>query len=137
LEVLGQKFPKKVTKFHIATEFMRCHGKLRGKSDDDILSLPEMEDTMKLTAIQLIILIAFWANSVRKQLAPLLSVRVVMLTLNYGMNDMCKAFDDGYDVCARFEILRLTLLFVVACPFQVVRVLRPCRWCLVSRRAVQ
>ncbi len=92
LEVLGQKFPNKVTNFHVATAFMRCRGKLRGKSDEDILRLPIMEDTMKQTAIQLIILIAFWANSVRKQLAPLLSARVIVLTMRHGMNDMCEIF---------------------------------------------
>lgn len=90
LEVLEQKFPLKVTNFHTVYAFTRCHRMLRGKSDEDIMSLPIMDDTMKLTAIQLIILIAFWANSVRKQLAPLLSVRVIMLTMRYGMNDMCK-----------------------------------------------
>jgi predicted ATPase len=92
LEVLGQTFPRKITNFHAAIAFMKIRGKLRGKSDDEILRLPKMKDTVKLTAIQLMILIAFWANSVRKQLAPLLAVRVITLTLQYGMNDMCKCF---------------------------------------------
>lgn len=90
LDVLGQSFPQKVSNLHATTAMMRCRGALRGKSDDDIIRLPLMKDTTTLAAIQLMILIAFWANGVRKQLAPLLAVRVIMLTVRHGMNDMCK-----------------------------------------------
>lgn len=111
LEVLGQKFPRKVTNLHTSLAFMRCRAKLRGKNDEDILNLPVMEDKMQLTAIQLIILIAFWANSVRKQLAPLLAVRVVTLTLNHGMNDMCKTRGGRRRSCCRRFGLTALLTF--------------------------
>jgi predicted ATPase len=92
LKLLGETFPRKATSYHTMTAFLRCRQLLYGKSDNDILSLPIMQENTKLTALRLIVVIAFFANSVRKECVPLLAVRIITLTMRYGMNDMCKFF---------------------------------------------
>jgi hypothetical protein len=92
LELLGETFPRKATSYHTMTAFLRCRQLLYGKSDNDVLSLPIMQENTKLTALRLIVVIAFFANSVRKECVPLLAVRIITLTMRYGMNDMCKFF---------------------------------------------
>lgn len=90
LELLGEKFPRNPTKLNATIAFLRCRHLLHGKRDSDILSLPIMQENQKLMALRIIVVIAFFANSVRKESAPLLSVRIITLTMHYGMNDMCK-----------------------------------------------
>lgn len=84
LDLLGLKYPAKPGMIHVLLKLIKTQVSLRGKSDEDILNLPEAPDP-RIIAIGRIILAFYtilYTNA--PQLAPLVFMDLVILTLKYG-----------------------------------------------------
>ena len=87
LAQLGETFPRKITRFHVIMSFIKATRALRGKSDEDLLSLPILEDKEKLLALKIVSVqfgIAYLA--LRPNDSALLCLRLFLMSFEYGLN---------------------------------------------------
>ena len=88
LELLGLKYPARPGLIHVFGKLIQTQRNLRGKSDADILNLPETRDA-RVIAIGRVIRAFFtilYTNA--PQLAPLVFMDLVNLTVKHGNFDM-------------------------------------------------
>lgn len=88
LDLLGEKFPRNPSKFHVAAAHQRVKGLLKGKSDDDLLGLPRMRNPQKVAAQQMLSQAYLYAVVIRENLATVFSFRIVELTIKFGLSAM-------------------------------------------------
>jgi histidine kinase len=88
LESLGEQFPVKKSANSIAVAVKRIKGMLRGKSNDVLLRMPLMDNPEKIAAMQMMNIMFLYAYIAVPTLAPLIAVRMVKLTLEYGLCDV-------------------------------------------------
>jgi len=85
LKHLGVRFPSQPRKYHATIELLRTKRLLRGKTNEMILRMPLMEDTNKIAAMQILNLIFPVAYHLNRILFVLINLRLVRLTMHYGM----------------------------------------------------
>ena len=122
LAQLGQRFPKRFLLFNLLADFQKTKRMLRGYSDDDLLSLPPLEDENVIIAIRLMIHLWRCAYFLQKlESMVLLMFRQLQLMLCYGASGdtpytyasygmiLCGGLGDIKEGC-RFGRLALRLL---------------------------
>jgi predicted ATPase len=86
LKKLGETFPKKSTMPDADAALKKLKKRLKGRSDESLLRLPNMTDPEKLAAMQMLNLTFLYAFLGENQLAPLLGFRMVSLSLDHGLS---------------------------------------------------
>jgi predicted ATPase len=88
LKLLGECIPRYPTTLNVLSEILKVRNALRGKKDEEILSLPVMTNTKKIAALQLYDRIAIQVsmNYQEKNLFVLVSHRMAYLSCEYGLN---------------------------------------------------
>jgi predicted ATPase len=90
LDSLGERLPRKPGILNIVFGLIRCKHILRGKTDDYILSLPQMTDKKKQAAMRLMIFSIVFAFYVSGEHVPLIAFRLIRNTLRHGISPMGK-----------------------------------------------
>jgi hypothetical protein len=90
LNRLGERFPRRICDVRSAWGLQRCDRMLRCKSQKEILDLPILTDKKKLTAIRLMNIMFSLALLSSAKCCPALASRAVVLTLRYGLSELCK-----------------------------------------------
>jgi predicted ATPase len=85
LQELGETFPKKANRLDWFTAFRKTWRSFRRKSPESILRLPFMCNQDKLAAMQMMNLLFSFSFTNLPFLAPLITCRMVDLTLEYGL----------------------------------------------------
>jgi predicted ATPase len=90
----GQYFPSKPNKVHVGVCILKTKRMLRGKTDDFLVSLPRCEDDSAIAVMKTLTLIAsFCYVSGRKEHVALVGLRMMQMTLRYGLTDCsCHGF---------------------------------------------
>ena len=88
LESLGEQFPLKQSANAIAVATKRVKGSLQKKSNDSLLRMPLMDNPEKIAAMQMMNIMFLYAYIAVPTLAPLIAIRMVKLTLEYGLCDV-------------------------------------------------
>jgi predicted ATPase len=86
LHHLGEHFPANPKRRHIGRELMRTWRLLKGKTNESILRIPVMTDPNKLATLQILNLLFPGAYRTRPKLWGLIIIRIVRLTLLYGLS---------------------------------------------------
>lgn len=86
LHHLGETFPSEPTRFHIGRELSRVWRLLKNKTNEMILRMPLMTDPDKLATVQILNLLFPGAYRTRPKLWGLIVLRLVRLTLLYGLS---------------------------------------------------
>jgi predicted ATPase len=120
LKLLGLKFPKKSRMIHILMSMMKTKRMLRGRSDEQILSMPIIQCEDRLAALRLLNIVFLYAFMSRPTFSPLITMTSVQLSIRYGLSDMLCTAMGNYAVllCAvgdvdaglRYSELSLKLL---------------------------
>lgn len=87
LRDLGEPTPQRPNLAHVCVELFRARRALRGKTDDELLSLPKMRSERKKAALKLLCQICGYAYISIKQEEFLLAyagLRMINLTMKYG-----------------------------------------------------
>jgi histidine kinase len=98
LALLGVKFPKKSTKAHLLLALGGLEMKLKGKSSEDLLNLPKMEDIKMRAVVRILSANAIAAYFSDKNLYALFIIKQVSLALKYG---------NAYSTCGAYESLAI------------------------------
>jgi predicted ATPase len=88
LDKLGEKFPTKQSVNSVAVAVKRTKWLVKGKSNEELLRLPLMDNPSKLAAMQMMNIMFLYAYIAVPSLAPLISLRMVKLTVEYGLCDV-------------------------------------------------
>jgi predicted ATPase len=88
LESLGEKFPLKHSSNSIAVAVKRTKWLFRGKSNEALLRMPLMDNPEKIAAMQMMNIMFLYAYIAVPTLAPMIAMRMVKLTLEYGLCDV-------------------------------------------------
>ncbi|HRJ55129.1 MAG TPA: AAA family ATPase [Anaerolineales bacterium] len=96
LEMLGVRFPLKPNMFQILAALLKVRFMLRGKTQNDLLNLPQATDPRILTIARIIrgMFTVVYTNA--PSLAPLVILKVVELTLKHGNTPMSPFGYVGY-----------------------------------------
>ncbi len=84
LKLLGEPLPGHPTRVQVMAELVRTKLALTGKRTDDLQALPRMESPQKLAAMRILMLATAPAYFEDQNLLPLLSLRMVRLSVRYG-----------------------------------------------------
>lgn len=68
-------------------EMMKLSISLRGKSQNDLLQLPPMRNSIKSATLQILNLLFMSSYQARSPYTPLVAVRAMMITLRYGLHE--------------------------------------------------
>ena len=94
LRSLGERFPRRPTKFHVIRGYLRTKRIFQKFSDGELLNLPAMTDETQITIckmIQSVSQILFFAKN--KDVLPLLWFRIIERTIAFGISaHSCAAF---------------------------------------------
>jgi histidine kinase len=85
---LGEHFPNNPTSLHVAFELLKTRRLLSRLSDADIMALPKMIESNKLVALRLMLLLVVYTASLSDPIFPFLIMRLVQLTIRYGISAM-------------------------------------------------
>ncbi|KAG7349497.1 serine/threonine kinase [Nitzschia inconspicua] len=88
LEKLGERFPTKQSPNSVAVAMKRTKWLIKGRPNEELLRLPLMNNPAKLAAMQMMNIMFLYAYIAVPSLAPLISLRMVKLTLEYGLCDV-------------------------------------------------
>ncbi|NBB88190.1 MAG: AAA family ATPase, partial [Bacteroidetes bacterium] len=108
LEQMGEPLPRKPNKAHVFMGLAGTMLRLRGKSMDDLLHLPEMKDPEKIAVMRIIADITssvYWAMP---NLTPLVVFKMIAISLKYGNNPVsCFAYGSyGVILCGVLNMMR-------------------------------
>jgi predicted ATPase len=81
---LGVTFPRRLSTARVLIEVARVHVQLMGKSDEELICLPTMEDSEKLACVQILNLLCLQTTLIRPQLTPFVILKLTRLTLKHG-----------------------------------------------------
>jgi hypothetical protein len=110
LRTLGEtRFPpKRFQMLHIMHEFWRLERDFARRSNGQLLRLPPMEDERILHIMQILNVLIFPTNMYNLRLGPLLSLRMMRLTLDYGLSALAPvSFSHFGMVCSTFDLFEL------------------------------
>jgi predicted ATPase/class 3 adenylate cyclase len=113
LELLDVKFPRKITKPVVFASLISTMVKLRGKSNDDILALPELKDPSKKEALRIMADIAsssYWAYP---ELLPMIAFKMIGICLKHGNAGVSAFAFAGYGVilCGVLGLMKMGYRF--------------------------
>jgi predicted ATPase len=86
LKGLGEHFPSRHCKARMISEMRTVKRLLKGKSDEQLLRLPNVENKEKLAAMNILQLLYLNALIVRPSFAPFVALKSLKLTLQYGLS---------------------------------------------------
>jgi predicted ATPase len=86
LEKLGETFPKNSTMLDVDVALKRLNKRLKGRSDESLLKLPNMTEPNKLAAMQMMNITFLYAFMGDKKLAFFFGIRMVSLSLDHGLS---------------------------------------------------
>ena len=84
LKMLGVRFPRKATKLHVIKALVDINLKLRGKSAEELLNLPKMEDLKARAIARILSANAIAAYLSDKNLYVLFILKQIRISLKYG-----------------------------------------------------
>lgn len=84
IKLLGVQLPNKPTRQHLLSAVLKTKLTLAGKRIEDLAALPEMTDSHKLAAMQILMLLTAVAGQVGSLHFPLAVMAVVRLSVKYG-----------------------------------------------------
>jgi predicted ATPase len=99
LRNLAQPIPIRCKSVRLFVEMRKVKKKTKGMSDTDILRLPVMQDQSRLAAMKIINAIILYVILVDPEQMPFLGLRIVSLSLEYGLNGMSSVGFVLYGVC--------------------------------------
>ncbi|CAB9512265.1 Protein tyrosine kinase [Seminavis robusta] len=87
LDSLGERMPSKPRLIYLIADLVKVKGRLKGKTDKDIMDLPMMDLDYKNkgVAISVLNMLCLYAFCARQDYYGLLILRMVKLTLKYGL----------------------------------------------------
>jgi histidine kinase len=88
LKRLGQRFPNRAKKWDVAIGYMKIKKKLRGKSNEALLRLQLMTDINLLAVMQVLNVMIVSTYTTDPLFSPLIAIRMVELSLIYGLNSI-------------------------------------------------
>jgi hypothetical protein len=91
LRELGEALPKNPTKLHVLLAVLKSRRKVRGMSDEALLCLPNMSDVDKLAVMQILNVMFLNVYFIDPLLTALVAVRMVSLSLDYGLSSISSA----------------------------------------------
>jgi predicted ATPase len=135
---LGEHVPKNPSPIRIYAELAFLRRRLRRKTNEMLLRLPAMTDSKKIAAMEMMNLIFLYTSVAKPEIAPILSVRMVQLSLDHGLIPIsCVAFAAFAASVAGYVVPNLsfisphdaanylTILFALLClPEVLVRLLK-------------
>jgi hypothetical protein len=98
LRHLGVKIPPKARMRHVSIEFLRTRRLLRGKTNEAVLRMPLMVDADNIAAMQMLNLLFPVAYRIDRVLFTLINLRLVRLTLQYGLSAISTVGFAAYSV---------------------------------------
>lgn len=127
LRQLGETFPRKATKLHVALAALKTRRMLRVKSNDTILKLANMSDPVKLAVMQILNVMFLNVYVTDPLIAPLIAIRMVNLSIRYGLSSLSSlgfaaygvlscSLDGRVDLGYKYGQLALHLLEKFNCP---------------------
>lgn len=127
LRQLGETFPRKATKLHVALAALKTRRMLRVKSNDTILKLANMSDPVKLAVMQILNVMFLNVYVTDPLFAPLIAIRMVNLSIRYGLSSLSSlgfaaygvlscSLDGRVDLGYKYGQLALHLLEKFNCP---------------------
>lgn len=103
LSQFGQPLPSKATRFVILKEFLRVRRALYGKSNEDLLNLPPMEDGFSIACMQILSLMFRYGYQAHSPYTVLVALRSVLLTLRFGVSSESAHAFAIYGLTCKFE----------------------------------
>ncbi|MCA1038264.1 trifunctional serine/threonine-protein kinase/ATP-binding protein/sensor histidine kinase [Bacillus infantis] len=98
LKLYGITFAPSIGKRAIVLEFLRARFTLRGKSQEDIISLPVMTDRDKRQILQTLINLNAPSYHADQNLATMLMLKALNYTLNNGLTDLSALVFNNYSL---------------------------------------
>ncbi|MGD6895877.1 AAA family ATPase [Bacillus infantis] len=98
LKLYGITFAPSIGKHAIVMEFLRAKFALSGKSQEDIMSLPEMVDRDKRQILQTLINLNAPSYHADQNLATMLMLKALNYTLNNGLTDLSALVFNNYSL---------------------------------------
>jgi predicted ATPase len=86
LKGLGEHFPRRLGRRNLVAELKSVRKLLKGKSDEQLMRLPNIDDGDILACLQILNLMFLHALLVRPQLAPFVTLKLMTLTLTHGLS---------------------------------------------------
>jgi len=86
-ETLGESFPSKPRPVYLIMDIVKLQKKLKAKSDEELLSLPPMDNHYKMAAMHVLAHMAASAYCGGPDWFPFILCRLVNLSLKYGLSD--------------------------------------------------
>lgn len=96
LNELGVKFPRNPRKRHVAMDLVKTKRLLLRKTNEMILRMPLMDNEVILQAMQMLNLIFPAAYHIDRTLFALINLRLVILTMQYGLSSISSVGFAGY-----------------------------------------
>ena len=90
LAQLGERLPARAGPMRTIMELFKTERLLADQSDESIMALPPLMDKQKLAAMRILNLIAIYTFWTRPDLLPLVTMRMVRITIRYGLTEMGK-----------------------------------------------
>lgn len=98
LRGLGERMPRKVRLFNVMTEYHCVKKLLNGKSDEQILRMDKMVDESKLKVLLILNAMLLPAMMERPDLAPLVLLKTLKITLQHGLSVLASISFAAYSV---------------------------------------
>ena len=106
LSQLGERFPRKAKHLHVVRSFAATTLMTRGKTDDDLLSLPTLEDEDMLQALKILSTVIVFAWAVRPvEDTVLLCLRMFRISVKHGLTKY-SAYAFAVFSCMQGSVLR-------------------------------
>jgi len=96
LRVLGEPLPKKPSLSAVLTSLVKTKRALRTKSDEYLTSLPEMTDKRVMKIMEILKILASAVYSLGSDYVPIVTFKMIRLTLKYGRTDSSSFAISGY-----------------------------------------
>lgn len=96
LERLGEKLPKRWFLARTVVGLIKTKNNLKRTSDEMILRLPRLSDARVQALNNILHLLFVYVFLQRSELVPLVSMRIIDLTINYGLSPISKLHDVKY-----------------------------------------
>ena len=83
---LGEKFPRRLCTTKMISEFIGVQKLLKGKSDEQILSLPKLKDKRKYQILQILQLMVLSSITARPKFGPFVLLKMMRITIGHGLS---------------------------------------------------
>jgi len=120
LNSLGETMPIRRFTANIVVEMTKIQTRLKGRSDEQLMRLPYLQDPHKFACLNILQLMFLNCLMLRPELAPLVSMKIVRISLQHGLSPLAAVGYAGFamfhlsmkriDAANRFAGLSLKLL---------------------------